>query len=819
MKNLKRQLRLTILSLSTLCLLTGAYGQITPSGDAYTNTAAPTTNYGAKTLLDVESSQTTYIQFNLSSIPSGYTSADLTKATLKLYVNAATTAGSFNVDYVNGTWSESTITANNAPALGTTIAASVPLIAADKNQYILVDITAAVQAWLSGTPNDGIALVGNSPLNASFDSKENTTTSHSAELDIVFAGGGTITGVTTASGSGLTGGGTSGTLNLALTNACAANQVLQWNGTSWVCASVGTGTITGVTAGTDLTGGGTSGNVTLNLDTTKTPLLVGNNSFTGNEIINGNLTVLNNSNYQPFLVQSSSTFGTWLELSNTSTGGQTWNILSAGGANAEGAGNLGITNLHGGTIWLEGPVNATGNVSVTGNVISTGTMTGGVVNASTSFNLGGNIFAFAPGMQNVFLGYSGNAMTSGISNAATGVGALSSDSSGSYNTASGTNALASNSTGSSNTAHGYFALFSNTSSNNTATGAQALESATTGTYNTADGYSALLSNGIGSNNTGSGAYALASINGGSYNTGIGFAAGFLANTLTVGSSNTFVGSFTNFGTSFVNNSTAIGAYALVTASNAMELGSINGVNGATADTSVGIGITAPTYKLHVGTINKGLRVEGPPTGGTGMVAASFGGNGDVGIDAPGTINGRFVVKDGGFIGVGNANPTRVLSVGQFKGNAIADGWDTYSSRRWKTNIQTLHGALDKVEQLRGVSYDLKETGKHEVGVIAEEVGAVVPEIVSWEKNGKDAQGVDYSRLTALLIEATKEQQRQIETQQTQIETQQTLMKAQQAQIALLASEMRTIQVSMKHGSNAGGAKLHTAQAQMARVHQ
>jgi hypothetical protein len=51
---------------------------------------------------------------------------------------------------------------------------------------------------------------------------------------------------------------------------------------------------------------------------------------------------------------------------------------------------------------------------------------------------------------------------------------------------------------------------------------------------------------------------------------------------------------------------------------------------------------------------------------------------------------------------------------------------------------------------------LKESGQHELGVIAEEVGAVVPEIVSWEENGKDALGVDYSRLTDLLIEATKE---------------------------------------------------------------
>ncbi len=56
------------------------------------------------------------------------------------------------------------------------------------------------------------------------------------------------------------------------------------------------------------------------------------------------------------------------------------------------------------------------------------------------------------------------------------------------------------------------------------------------------------------------------------------------------------------------------------------------------------------------------------------------------------------------------------------GHPVADGWDRFSSRRWKTNIQTLHGALAKVEQLRGVSYDLKDSGKHEVGVIAEEAG-------------------------------------------------------------------------------------------------
>jgi hypothetical protein len=295
MKHLTAHLRLVPLLSLILLACTTAYGQITPSADAYTNTVDPTTNYGAKTLLDVDgATQATYIQFNLSSIPATYTSADITKATLKLYVNTVVTAGSFNVDYVNGTWAENTITSSLAPALGTTIAASIPLVTADKNQFILIDVTPAVQAWLSGTANDGIALVANGTTNATLDSKESTSTSHAPELDIVFAGGGTLTGVTTASGSGLTGGGTSGTLNLGLLTTCTSGQVLKWNGSAWACATAsGTGTITGVTAGTDLTGGGTSGNVTLSLNTAATNALYAQlnaaNTFTGNQSLIGTL--------------------------------------------------------------------------------------------------------------------------------------------------------------------------------------------------------------------------------------------------------------------------------------------------------------------------------------------------------------------------------------------------------------------------------------------------------------------------------------------------------------------------------------------------
>jgi hypothetical protein len=141
---------------------------------------------------------------------------------------------------------------------------------------------------------------------------------------------GTITGITTASGSGLSGGGTTGTLNLkvpalGITNAmlanskitlnantaggvtapgamtlgstytlglkpCTANQILQYSGTAWNCATAGIGTITGVTAGTNLTGGGTSGSVTLNVDTSKVPQLKAANTFTGNQTVNGRVT-------------------------------------------------------------------------------------------------------------------------------------------------------------------------------------------------------------------------------------------------------------------------------------------------------------------------------------------------------------------------------------------------------------------------------------------------------------------------------------------------------------------------------------------------
>jgi len=122
----------------------------------------------------------------------------------------------------------------------------------------------------------------------------------------------------------------------------------------------------------------------------------------------------------------------------------------------------------------------------------------------------------------------------------------------------------------------------------------------------------------------------------------------------------------------------------------------------------------------------------------------------------------------GFVGIGVIQPDHILTIAQGAGVAIADGWTTYSSRRWKENIVPLEGALDKVLRLQGVAFDWKASGKHDVGVVAEEVAAVIPEAVAFDSNQKEARSVDYGRLTALLIEAVKEQQKEIDSLKRQI---------------------------------------------------
>jgi hypothetical protein len=252
-----------------------------------------------------------------------------------------------------------------------------------------------------------------------------------------FPGAGTITGVT--AGSGLMGGGTSGSVTLGLTNTCASGQVLQWNGSAWACAAVsgGTGGITGVTAGTDLTGGGTSGTVTLNLDTTKVPRLSVANTFTGNQTVNGNLSatgVVSGSSYQ---------IGSTLFAFGSSTNSNAFLGF---------AGSTGATGTY--------------NTAIGADALG--------VASSANYNtaIGAQALLYGGADGNTAIGYKSLYFNSGA-----------------YNTAVGTQALTTNDSGTSNTALGWAALGENTTgSYNTAIGVGTIGANTTGSYNTAVGY-------------------------------------------------------------------------------------------------------------------------------------------------------------------------------------------------------------------------------------------------------------------------------------------------------------------------------------------
>ena len=92
---------------------------------------------------------------------------------------------------------------------------------------------------------------------------------------------------------------------------------------------------------------------------------------------------------------------------------------------------------------------------------------------------------------------------------------------------------------------------------------------------------------------------------------------------------------------------------------------------------------------------------------------------------------------------------------------------TYSERSLKTNIKPMQNALATVNKMQGYSYDLKNGGKQEVGFMADEVANVVPEVVTFHKDGT-AAGLDYGRLTSVLVEAIKAQQTQIDELKKQI---------------------------------------------------
>jgi hypothetical protein len=84
----------------------------------------------------------------------------------------------------------------------------------------------------------------------------------------------------------------------------------------------------------------------------------------------------------------------------------------------------------------------------------------------------------------------------------------------------------------------------------------------------------------------------------------------------------------------------------------------------------------------------------------------------------------------------------------------------------KEDIAPLTDVMEKIETLQGVSYTMKDTGRQEIGLIAQDVEEVVPEVV--RVGGDGIYGIQYGNLVALLIEAVKTQQEQIKSLSDQV---------------------------------------------------
>jgi len=495
---------------------------------------------------------------------------------------------------------------------------------------------------------------------------------------------------------------------------------------------------------------------------------------------------------------------------------------------------------------------ATSNFHISGNGTAGGTLSGSIVNATTQYNLGGNrVFSVSGvgsfvnsntfagvgagtantpdssgfGSSNSFYGKdAGLRNTTGFGNSFFGVSAGFNNTTAVENSFFGGGAGRSTTTGGENSFFGDFAGLSNTTGRDNAFfGYHSGQFNTTGNANAFFG-DQVAPNSNGDSNSFFGSQAAAFNFGGSRNAFFGSLAG---SSNSGGSNNTIVGFSANVGSGNLTNASALGSQAQVDASNSLVLGSIKNVNGATADTNVGIGTTTPQRKLNIkgagadgfgvgdllvtstGDIGAAITLESTGFGGRkfSWISTSSGadpGAGALAVFDPGASAYRMVINSFGQVGIGPSAPLDKLHVsgdirvgtigtnGCLKNNNGGTITGTCSSdARFKRDIRPFPNLLNRVTQLQPVHFywrasEFPEKGFGEAqsyGLVAQDVERALPELVS-----DDAEGfkqVDYSKLPLLLLQAIKEQQTQIQQQQKLIERQQALAVRQQQQLNAL----------------------------------
>ncbi|HXI91686.1 MAG TPA: tail fiber domain-containing protein [Blastocatellia bacterium] len=324
---------------------------------------------------------------------------------------------------------------------------------------------------------------------------------------------------------------------------------------------------------------------------------------------------------------------------------------------------------------------------------------------------------------------------------------------------------------------------------NTFLGSGAGQNNTIGRRNSFLGYQAGIDNTTGSFNAFFGVNAGTLHKTGTFNTFIGFNTGYISVNPT-GDNNTLLG-YGGTVISGVSNGAAIGALAQVNVSNALVLGSINGVNGATADTSVGIGTTAPLGRLQVVTANdtnpgfitswdaRHFVIGGAASnGGIGMSYDQTNNVGYLEALSPNVDWRNLILQSGGTntsgrVGIGTSAPDQLLTVMGGASKPGGGSWAVFSDERLKTIKGSFTTGLKALMRLQPLRYEYKRdnalgihaNGEH-VGFAAQAIQRIIPEAVT-----KDEQGyllLNNDPVVWTMLNAIKEQQREIERMKGQI---------------------------------------------------
>jgi hypothetical protein len=171
------------------------------------------------------------------------------------------------------------------------------------------------------------------------------------------------------------------------------------------------------------------------------------------------------------------------------------------------------------------------------------------------------------------------------------------------------------------------------------------------------------------------------------------------------------------------------------------------------------GLTNTNLSGTAGITNANLAnstISGVALGGS-LNALSFSGY----LTSAGSYNGstaRTVSVAGTSVNTGNTLVARDISGDFTAGTITATDFNSTSDNRVKENISTFENGLETIKQLRGVNYTLKENGRKSIGVIAQELEEVLPQLV---KDG-EIKSVNYNGLIGVLIEAVKELSMEIE---------------------------------------------------------